>query len=190
MGGERADALITDPPYGIGGASMTMGSGQSSRPKETRLSYQQSWDNGRPDILPLLECAQWICIWGGNYFTDVLPPTNHWLCWHKKNDGLSFSEFELAWTNYGHQARHLSHHWGGEEKKHITQKPTDVMVFSIEKCPDASLVYDPFLGSGTTLIACERTGRRCYGLEIEPRYCDVILKRFTAETGIEPEQVT
>lgn len=188
--GEQPTALITDPPYGIDASSMTMGTAEAAKPKEARLSFGQSWDSERPDIAHLMSCAEWVCIWGGNYFADVLPPTNHWLCWHKKNDGLSFSEFELAWTNYGTQARHLSHHWGGEEKEHITQKPIEVMLFSIDKCPDASVVFDPYLGSGTTLIACERTGRRCFGLELECRYVDVILKRFLAETGIEPVLLT
>lgn len=181
MGGERATATITDPPYGIDASSMTMGAGESSKPKRQRLSYGQAWDIERPDISRLLGATEWLCVWGGNYFTDVLPPSNHWLCWHKKNDERSFSEFELAWTNYGRQARHLSHHWGGEGKEHITQKPLAVMQFSIEQCPDPSLIYDPFLGSGTTLIAAHRTGRRCYGLEISERYASVVLDRAEAE---------
>lgn len=181
MGGERATAVITDPPYGIKASGMTMGSGQSSKPRHDRLSYGQAWDGERPTLTHLLSLADWLCFWGGNYFTDVLPPTNHWLCWYKKNDGLSFSEFELAWTNYGRQTRHLSHHWGGEAKEHITQKPLEVIIFSIEQCPDPSRILDPYLGSGTSIVAAHRTGRRCFGIEISPIYADICLRRAEAE---------
>lgn len=178
--GEKPSAIITEPPYGIDASSMTMGKGQSDKPKYARLSNGHTWDGERPDIRFLLTMARWVCIWGGNYFADVLPITNDWLCWWKKNDERSFSEFELAWTNFGCNARHFVHHWGGEEKEHITQKPVAVMAFCIEQCPDARIVFDPFLGSGTALIAAHQTGRRCYGMEIEPRYADVILRRAEA----------
>lgn len=177
MGGEKASAVVTDPPYGIDASSMTMGKGQSDKPKHERLSYRQEWDRERPDVRPLLRLAQWVCIWGGNYFADMLPVTSDWLCWWKKNDERSFAEFELAWTNYGSNARHIAHHWGGEEKEHITQKPLAVVVWCIEQCPDASLILDPFLGSGTTLIAGHRLGRNVYGCEINPRYADLSLAR-------------
>jgi DNA modification methylase len=111
-----------------------------------------------------------------------LPVTNDWLCWWKKNDERSFSEFELAWTNYGINARHFAHHWGGEEKEHITQKPLTVIEWAIMLCPSRpKLIVDFYAGSGTTLIAAHRTGRRCYGCEISPRYADVILRRAEAE---------
>ena len=185
MGGERAVLCHTDPPYGIDATGMTMGSGQSSKPKEARLSSNQDWDKRRVDISPLLKQTQWACIWGGNYFTDILPITNDWLCWHKKNDGLTFSEFELAWTNYGKQCRHIAHHWGSEKKQHITQKPLAVMEWAIGQCPDNGDVYDPFAGSGTTGVACERLGRKARLIEIEPKYCAVILQRF-ADMGLSP----
>jgi site-specific DNA-methyltransferase (adenine-specific) len=186
---EKTTLCHTDPPYGINASSMTMGSGQSSRPKESRLSHGQIWDGNRPDISWLLKTAQWCCIWGGNYFSDILPVTNDWLCWHKKNDGLSFSEFELAWTNYGKQSRHIAHHWGAETKDHITQKPLVVVEWAIESCPNEDgLVFDPFLGSGTTLVACERLARLGRGVEIEPKYVAVTLERL-AGMGLEPRHV-
>ncbi len=190
MDGEMAVAVVTDPPYGIGASEMTMGSAQSSMPKESRLSHEQAWDGERGEILWLLGVFDWVCIWGGNYFADILPVTNDWLCWHKNNDNLSFSEFELAWTNYKKRSRHITHHWGAERKRHITQKPLPVLEWSIEICPDESgTVFDPFLGSGTTLIACENLNRKCYGVEIEPKYVAVTLQRYYDAFGIEPELI-
>jgi len=121
-------------------------------------------------------------VWGGNYFTDVLPVTNNWICWHKKNDGLSFSEFELAHTSVSKNTRIFSHHWGGEKKDHPTQKPIAVMEWALN-LSDSVKVFDPFLGSGSTLIACEKTKRKCYGMEIDPHYCDVTIKRWENYTG-------
>lgn len=182
MGGERADLGMHDPPYGIDASGMTMGSGESAKPKVARLSHNQEWDGTRPDVSHLFEYSKYVCIWGGNYFADVLPVTNDWLCWWKNNDNLSFSEFELAWTNYGNNARHLTHHWGAERKEHITQKPLGVIEWAVKQCPDSpKIIVDFFAGSGTTLIAAHRTGRRCYGCEISPRYADVILRRAEAE---------
>jgi len=187
MRGERADAVVTDPPYGKNASGMTMGSAQSSLPKEDRLSYGRVWDNERPEILWVLAFAERVCIWGGNYFADVLPPTNDWLCWHKKNDGLSFSEFELAWTNYGRQCRHISHHWGAERKEHITQKPLKVIEWAITQCPgEGRIVLDPFVGSGTTIVACERLGRKARAIEIDPGYAAVAIQRWADLTKKEP----
>jgi DNA modification methylase len=175
MAGRTAEAVVTDPPYGINANRQTLGTGKK------QFHRGDSWDAERPDIGWLQAFANQIVIWGGNYFADVLPPTNDWLCWHKKNDGLSFSEFELAWTNLGKNCRILSHHWSGEQKVHPTQKPAAV----IEWCMSMTtgLVFDPFLGSGTSLIAAEKVGRACYGMELDPRYCDVIVKRWQQFTG-------
>ena len=176
--GKKADMVFTDPPYGIDADKMTMGSGKKD-------FHRGEWDSEVPKISWLLDQAQYVCIWGGNYFVDQLPITNDWLCWHKKNDGLSFSEFELAWTNYGKNCRHLSHHWGGEKKQHVTMKPVQVCVWGMELV-DAKTVFDPFLGSGSTLIACEQTDRICYGMELDPLYVDVICKRWQTLTGQMP----
>jgi len=174
MDGKAAHAVLTDPPYGIDATTQTLGTG-------IKQFYRGKWDNDRPSVAFISRLAPLQIIWGGNYYTDELEPTNDWLCWHKKNDGLSFSEFELAWTNLGKNTRILSHHWAGELKAHPTQKPLPV----IEWCMGLvdGLVIDPFVGSGTTIIAAERLGRRCYAMEIEPRYCDVAIKRWEDYTG-------
>jgi DNA modification methylase len=179
MDGATADALVTDPPYGINANKQTLGKGKKE------FERGGDWDAQKPDILPLLTYCKTQVVWGGNYFADVLPPTNDWLCWHKKNDGRSYSEFELAWSNLGKNCRLLSHHWGGENKLHPTMKPVAVMEWCVDMTQGT--IFDPFLGSGSTLIAAEKTGRKCYGMELDPKYCDVIVKRWEDYTGKKAE---
>jgi len=181
MGGKSYDLLMTDPPYGIGASKMTMGDKQSSLPKHKRLNNVESWDDVRPPVAGFI--TGMACIWGANYFAHELPISDDWLCWHKKIANVSFGEFELAWTNYGKRTRILSHHWSGETKEHITQKPLPVITWAIQQSQTTGTIFDPFLGSGTTLIAAEQLGRKCYGMEISPQYCDVIVKRWETLTG-------
>lgn len=171
-------AVVTDPPYGIDASRMTMGIGQSKRPRGDRLSNVIAWDDAAPCVAWLLDIAPFVVVWGGNYFPD-LPTSADWLVWYKKNDGRSFSEAELAWTNCSRRVRLLAHHWSGETKQHITQKPLQVMVWSLGFVPDEIIVLDPFAGSGTTLMACAQTGRIARLIERDPRYCDVIRRRWT-----------
>ena len=176
IGEEQISLLMTDPPYGIGADKMTMGTG-------AKQFHRGDWDGERPPINDMIGYAVKSCIWGGNYFSDVLPITNDWLCWWKKNDNLSFSEFELAWTNYGKNCRHISHHWGYEKKLHVTMKPLEVISWAIETSDTEGNVLDLFGGSGSTLIACEQLNRTCYMMELDPKYCDVIIKRWETLTG-------
>lgn len=179
LDGIKIDLVHTDPPYGIDADKMTMGSG-------VKEFHRGNWDNTAPDVTYLLELADKVCIWGGNYFTDMLPINNDWLCWYKKNDNLSFSEFELAWTNYGKNTRHISHHWGAEKKQHVTMKPIEVCAWAIKLAGKANTILDTYLGSGSTLIACEQTDRTCYGMELDPKYVDVIRKRYAK--FVEPDE--
>ena len=151
------------------------------------LNIKKGRDTERVDIVLHVDAAQESIVWGGNYYADCLPITPDWLCWHKKNDGLSYSEFELAWSNAGQRARIISHHWSGEEKLHITQKPLAVIEWCAGFLSDGFVIHDPFLGSGTTLIACECLGRRCRAVEIEPKYVAVTLERWAEMTGETPE---
>jgi site-specific DNA-methyltransferase (adenine-specific) len=121
----KVDAVITDPPYGINANKMTLGNGKK------KFDRGGNWDSAVPSLTAWLSFSDICCFWGGNYFTNQLPPSNHWLVWHKKIDGTSFSECELAWTNFGKQVRHISHHWSGEDKLHPTMKPLAVMKWCI-----------------------------------------------------------
>jgi len=168
----RFDAVVTDPPYGIGANKQTLGTGKKNFSKGV-----SDWDKKKPLIGVVMGISNSQCIWGGNYFTDQLQPTNDWLIWHKKNDGLSFSECEMAWTNFGKQVRHISHHWGGEEKLHPTMKPLKVMEWCLGFLPNATTILDPFMGSGTTLVACAKLGRKGTGIELDPDYFDIACRR-------------
>lgn len=178
MGGEKADLLLTDPPYGINASNMTLGNGKKG------FHRGKDWDKSRPAVVSFLTLAEKAIIWGGNYFAAELPVSNDWLCWHKKFEGVSFSEFELAWTNLGKNCRHLSHHWSGEHKDHPTQKPLPVFVWCLEQS-DAVVVLDVFCGSGTTIVAAEQTGRLCRAVEQSPEYVAVALERL-AGMGLKP----
>jgi len=169
---DPVDAVVTDPPYGISANRMTLGKGKK------QFSRGRGWDDERPNIAWIPDFARWFCVWGGNYFADILPPTNDILVWHKLNDGRSFSECEFAWTNAGKQVRIRQHHWSGEEKSHPTQKPLAVMEWSLGFFPDAHAVLDPFMGSGTTGVACARLGRRFIGIEIDETYFDIACRRI------------
>ena len=170
MDGDRCN-LVTDPPYGIKANKQTLGTGKK------QFHRGEDWDNQVPDFFYVLALIDKAIIWGGNYFADKLDVTNDWLCWHKKNDGLSFSEFELAWSNIGKNCRLLSHHWGGEEKMHPTMKPIKVMEWCINFL-DTKPILDIFSGSGSTMVASHQLKRKCYGMELDPKYCQVIVDRM------------
>jgi site-specific DNA-methyltransferase (adenine-specific)/modification methylase len=168
---QQADAVITDPPYGIKANKQTLGKGKKE------FHRGESWDDAAPDLALCLAAGRLACFWGGNYFADQLPISNDWLIWHKLNDGRSFSECEMAWTNFGRQTRHLSHNWSGEEKLHPTQKPLAVMLWCVGQVA-AQTVVDPFMGSGTTGVACIQLGRSFVGIEREPAYFELACRRI------------
>ena len=169
---KRVDAVITDPPYGIGASKQSLGKGAKN------FDRCGDWDASPPVVGCFLEAGAAVCLWGGNYFSDQLPPTNDWLIWHKVNDGRSFSECEMAWTNFGRQVRHLSHHWAGEEKLHPTMKPLAVMKWCIDQAGNPQTILDPFMGSGTTGVAAVQMGRRFIGIEREPKYFEIACRRI------------
>ena len=176
------DLLLIDPPYGIDANNQTLGSGKKD------FYRGNDWDKNKVDILPLLDYAKYSCVWGGNYYANILPVNNDWLCWDKKNPNLSFSEFELAWTNFGKQTRILQHHWSSEQKLHPTAKPVKVMTWVLDII-DNENVLDVFGGSGSTLIACEQSNRNCFMLELDPEYCQVIIDRWQNLTGQKAELI-
>ena len=139
-------------------------------------------------------------VFGGNYFTDFLPPSRCWLVWDKENTG-NFADAELAWTSFDKSVRLYKWLWNGLSRKgerseelrsrvHPTQKPVGLFKLILQDHSESGdIVIDPFLGSGTTLIACENTGRKCRGIEISPEYCAVVLERFKDATGKEPVRI-
>ena len=180
MQGKAIKAVVTDPPYGINANKQTLGNGKKN------FYRGNDWDKEKPSLQNILTLNVPTIIWGGNYFN--LPLNNSWLCWYKKIEGVSFSEFELAWTNLNKNCRLFSHHWSGEEKKHPTMKPLPVMIWCINKVSESE-IFDPFCGSGTTIIACENLNLACYAVEIDPAYVAVTIQRWADATGGEPKLI-
>ena len=169
------DLLLTDPPYGLGdkwgSASKTWGNGRLWR--------------GNPgwDVLAEFAVGYFIrnksIVWGGNYY--ALPPTNSWLIWDKMQKHTS-SEAEMAWTNLPQPVRvfrmsRVEAYCGHERKMHPTQKPLDLMRWCLG-FTDANTILDPFMGSGTTLVAAKLECRQAIGIELEERYCEIAAKRL------------
>lgn len=183
---DKADLVLTDPPYGIGESNeRALSRGKLAKPKD----YGHfSWDK-KPISAELFRCvkdsAKWACIWGGNYYQ--VTPSSCWLVWDKKNGANDFADCELAWTNWPKAVRMKSHLWNGmirkdrEERFHPTQKPVDVIKWAIELAPESQTIIDPFMGSGTTLRAAKDLGRKAIGIEIEEKYCEIAAKRLSQE---------
>jgi site-specific DNA-methyltransferase (adenine-specific) len=175
----RVDACVTDPPYGIAAAwKGGFGRGWGKARQESEL--RNSWDQAAPDaefLLSLVSCAKEAVLWGGNYFD--LPPSRGWLVWNKPERGFSLAEAELAWTNIDTVIRVLDAVRSDSGREHPTQKPLAVMQWSISRLKGQTIL-DPFMGSGTTGVACAKLGRRFVGIEIEPKYFDIAVKRITA----------
>jgi DNA modification methylase len=172
----RVDAVVTDPPYGIGAAK----AGAHSSIRDDGKWPVASWDDQPAEINALLSMNAPTMIWGGNYFS--VPPSPAWLAWVKPEAGTGFSlaDMELCWTNLPMAARTFqSKRRDGHD--HPTQKPVAVMEWCLGFLPNARTILDPFMGSGTTGVACARLGRAFIGCEIEPRYFDIACRRIEAE---------
>lgn len=182
--------ILTDPPYGIKADKGFSGSGGFGGFGEpiARRKYDDDWDSEIPEKSTfnlILSKAKLSIIWGGNYFAHLLPRSSHWLVWDKKNTMPTFSDCELAWTNSERKSvmKYEIVYNGliGKEKErfHPTQKPVKLFtVIILDYTKENQIVLDPFLGSGTTLIACEQLNRTCYGIELDPKYCQVTIDRF------------
>lgn len=184
--GKLPDAVVTDPPYGIGIDGQK--ESKSKNPKHNRKAHEfRGWDNERPDAGIFNYIAginRPAVIWGGNYFADLLPATRGWIYWSKGQDGLSMSDGELAWTTESKPLRCVAVNRAAlQGSVHPTQKPLQVIEFSLDYISAGDTVLDLFGGSGTTLIACEKTGRIARLMELDPKYCDVIVKRWQDFTG-------
>lgn len=180
------DLILTDPPYGLGEAA---GKNKSRGKMAVAKDYgNDDWDNEPPPawVIELMrDKAKWQVFFGGNYY--ALPPARCWLVWDKDNGENDFADCELAWTNLPKAVRRLRWRWAGmlqqdmankEERQHQTQKPVPVMRWALLQVPDAQTVCDPFMGSGTTGVACVTEGRTFVGIEREPKYFDIACKRI------------
>lgn len=168
---DKVDAVVTDPPYGIG---IT----KSNRLAVSRGMGGKEWDDKAADMGWLDTKNTPAIVWGGNYFD--LPPTRAPLVWDKNNAGRDFADFEMAWTNLDMVARRFIYRPmnmdGG--KQHPTQKPIQVILWCLGFLAGAKTILDPFMGSGTTGVACAKLGRSFIGIEIDEGYFDIAVKRI------------
>lgn len=188
------DAVVTDPPYGIGesaGKAKTRISGLTSSIRGAgayRKDYgDDDWDDQpiADDLMDMIRGAgRWNIIFGGNYY--ALPATSCWLVWDKLNGDTDFADCELAWTNLPKAVRRIQFLWNGcmragreTRGDHPTQKPVGVMSWALNHLPkDAKTVLDPFMGSGTTGVACAANGLSFVGIEQVERHFDAACRRI------------
>ena len=172
----KVDAVVTDPPYGIGEDG---GRFRDRKGGGHRILEKKDWDKVRPSdeiFNAMLAASCPTIIWGGNYFADLLPASKGWLYWDKLMGG-DFADGELAWTNLDRALRKFTmcNKMGG--KQHPTQKPVALMQWCLGFLPGAETILDPFMGSGTTLVACAKLGRKGIGIELDPDYFEIACKR-------------
>lgn len=173
-----ADALVTDPPYGLG---EKLQGGTWGKKFEGKYKV---WDACAPqkNIELAISKAKSAVVWGGNYFS--LPPSRCFLVWYKRDAVITMADCEMAWTNLDGNARLVDQTiaaTNAERGCHPTQKPLRVMKWCISKLPEpAETILDPFMGSGTTGVAAVQMERKFTGIEIDPKYFDIACQRIEA----------
>ena len=183
------DSVLTDPPYGINYSGQKQSIKRNGAKGVWRIHHEEKgWDKETPTqntFDAILNAASIQVIWGGNYFAHMLPPTRGWFVWYKAQTGLTMSDAELAWTNIDQVLRHVTMHRGAmwrDGSQHPTQKPVALMEWCLGFLPDAQTILDPFMGSGTTLVACQKLGRQGIGIELDPDYFEIACKRVDEAT--------
>lgn len=177
----RVPAVVTDPPYGIDyGKQGSFSASHGWGPWRENVT----WDAERPprEIFDAMRaCSKHQIIWGGNYFTDYLPPTMQWLVWDKGQRNFSLADGEFAWSSQQKAARIFTYARSKAKqdgKEHPTQKPIALMEWCLGFVKDAHTILDPFMGSGTTGVACVKAGRSFIGIERESSYFDIACRRI------------
>ena len=180
---KSVDLVLTDPPYGIGASNKSFRSGKGW------ADYgDETWDNITPDKsvwLEILRTSLNQIVWGGNYFSDMLPTSMGWLVWNKMQRDFSLADGELAWTSFNRALRIYDYSRGAalqDGKVHPTQKPVSLFEWCLNMSTEqGNLILDPFAGSGTTAIACIRLNRKYILIEKEEKYCEIAAKRIETE---------
>ena len=195
----KIDLVFTDPPYGISvvqGSKVggnkgfgSVGGGKIVKSKNySEIIGDDTTDTAREFYSTCISLGmQNFIMWGGNYFTDFLTPSMCWIVWDKENTG-NFADVELAWTSFDKAAKLYKWQWNGMIRKgdknvegktrvHPTQKPVGLFG-DIFNDFDFNICFDGFLGSGSTMVAAHQMKRKCYGMELDPKYCQVIIDRM------------
>lgn len=208
MDGKKADMVFTDPPYGMKlDADYSGMKGWHTGKKYDKVIGDNADFNSDfiNNIFSIFKDTKEKFLFGGDYYVDLLPNFGKdgcWIVWDKRvdesKDKMFGSGFEMLWSQEKHQRRILRGQWAGfmgdreaRNRVHPTQKPTKILSEILQEYSSSEqVITDLFLGSGSTLIACEQTNRICYGCEIDPKYVDVIRKRYAKFIGKEEEWET
>ena len=210
MDGRKADMVFTDPPYGMFlSTDYDSMFAKDARHRKTGKRFDEvkgDHEDFDPNFINNVFAAFGYCkeifLWGADYYVDLIPERNKgsWVVWDKrceeKMDKVVGNTFELCWSKAKHKRMVARILWSGhhgmqkddaKKRIHPTQKPVELVVwfFDYYSMQDKWVVVDLFGGSGSTLIACEKTNRDCRMMELDPKYCDVIIKRWQDFTGQE-----
>ncbi|MBR0186474.1 MAG: site-specific DNA-methyltransferase [Synergistaceae bacterium] len=214
LDGRKVDLILTDPPYGMkaqnkdgsiggkhrGGVFLCERHLTPDKVLRTKKYPMLLGDENQDTAQAYYEVTKDICkkqiIFGGQYFAHFLPVNGGWLFWDKLNGGGSFSDGELAWRSWGKKVYKYEHKWNGmiragspklngKTRVHPTQKPVELFARILEDFSEqGDIILDCFGGAGTTLIACEVTGRKCLMMELSPDYCEIIVARYREIPGL------
>lgn len=185
---EPVGLVLTDPQYGINHPTDYHSRGRGNL--ATCRDYPKVYGDDKPfNPQPLLNLQKPLCLWGANYYADKLPVSSGWLVWDKKRpDILDQATVELAWTNFIKGARRFVYLWNGMLRAgndvlfHPTQKPIALMKWILGlKWTPTGTILDPFMGSGTSLVAAKQLNRHAIGIEIEEKYCEIAVRRLAQE---------
>lgn len=174
----KVDLVLTDPPYGIGADTH-----QGPQVHGWKQYPRGGWDKSPPapeTISAIVAKGEKSIVWGGNFF-ESLPTSAGWLIWNKVQRNFSMGEAELAWTNFLNSMRVFDLSRAeciSDGKSHPTQKSLKLLTWCISFVPDAETILDPFMGSGTTLVAAKQLGKKCIGIEIDEKYCAIAVERL------------
>jgi len=181
---EKVDLLLTDPPYGIGYAA-----GESTQ-RGIQKHDKVAGDDSQFDASFMIDSADDAICFGCNHYAHSIPQrVGQWYCWDKvTSNGMKvrIAECEYAWHKKGTKPRVFRHLWSGayrasesgDRSMHPTQKPVALMQWCLALVPDAVTILDPFMGSGTTLVAAKLEGRKAIGIEISEKFCEIAAERL------------
>ncbi len=179
----RFDAVVTDPPYGLG--DWNERGANKGRPFADISHETQEWDQALTpaDVDALRKAGKHQILWGANYYLDSLPRTKMFLVWNKGIRRMHFNDAELAWTSGMREAvRVFDLSPSGLEKEHPTQKPLALMRWCLSYLPKAETILDPYMGTGTTGVAAVQMNKRFVGIERERKYFEIACRRIDQAT--------
>jgi DNA modification methylase len=187
MDGQKADMVFTDPPYGIGLDKDNQRLGKSQEYGAVLNDHDNTTAIDAFNLVSSLNVEN-IFFWGANHYSNALPSSSCWIVWDKQGGKhVTYADVELCYSNLNSPARMFTHIWDGfrrdsekgEKRIHPTQKPVKLIceIWEYFKM-NYNIVLDLFLGSGSTMVAAHQLNRKCYGMELDPKYCQVIVDRM------------